>query len=111
MFIKIVYLIVFYKVNILPLICQQKLLQRLIFYDILFRRFDILIAGLLKWLKEVAMTKTINYCFGKRNRPKQGADKADLLAPINDYATVEGEALTEISSSHLSICWFAFNLI
>lgn len=70
-----------------------------------------LIAGLLKWLKEVAMTKTIIYCFGKRNRPKQGVDKADLLVHINDYATVEGEALTEISSSHLSICWFAFNLI
>lgn len=54
--------------------------------------------------------KTIDYCFGKRNRPKQGVDKDNLLSYISDYATVEGAALTEISSSH-SVVYQFFNLI
>ena len=50
--------------------------------------------------KRVAMPKTIDYRFCERNRPKQGVCRAECTeAKADNYATVEGVALTRNPSS------------
>jgi len=59
----------------------------------------------LKWLKEVARTKTIKYCFCRVQPPK--ARSQQRFTAFGDYATVEGVALTRNLSSRFPMIIFA----